>query len=153
MAHSFCHKTETASSCCAWFHFLCKSISVKLEAGQLPQVATQTPSFGRPPPTLPNADYGWFRSSFFIRRDTNDCVTLVCFAAMPSVRSRIGQFTESRSWDDVVVNPYILFDLVIEGLFFDVDKMVWNMNKIFGPMEHVSLSQLNSSGEQLTNQR
>lgn len=72
---------------------------------------------------------------------------------MPSVRSRIGQFTESRLWDDVVVNPYILFDLVIEGLFFDVDKMVWNMNKIFGPMEHVSLSQLNSSGEQLTNQR
>jgi hypothetical protein len=139
MGHSFSHRTESDGSLCAWFHFLCKSVNVTVQEGQMPAVTRRTPSFGRPTTTLPNADYGWFRSSFFIRREANACVTLVCFGPMAGVNSRIGQFIQSRAWDDVLVNPYILFDLVIEGLFFDVDQMVWNMNIVFGPMEHVRL--------------
>jgi hypothetical protein len=44
----------------------------------------------------------------------------------------------SRVVADVLSQPYILFDVALEGLQLDVDTMVWNMNRVFSTYERVS---------------
>lgn len=88
-------------------------------------------------PTLPFEDYSWNHSAFFLRVDNDRRVTLVCFGAMPQIKARLDEFISAGSWTDVASQPYILFDLVLEGLYFEVDNALWRMSKVFGPLEHV----------------
>ncbi|PNY27519.1 Uncharacterized protein TCAP_02556 [Tolypocladium capitatum] len=135
VAHSFSRRTD-ADGCCSWFSFLYKNISIKQGHDNLPEVDQQAPSFGHGASTLPQADYSWLVSSFFLRVHDDGRVVLVCFGAPPEVRRRIEGFLDSGKWHHVKTNPYVLFDLVLEGLYKEVDEMVWNMNTIFGPLEH-----------------
>lgn len=137
MCHSFSRRTD-ADGCCSWFSFLYKNISIKQGHGRLPEVDQRVPGFGHGTHALPQADYSWLVSSFFLRVHEDGGVVLVCFGAPPEVRRRIEGFLDSGKWHDVKANPYVLFDLVLEGLYLAVDEMVWNMNAIFGPLEHVS---------------
>lgn len=34
--------------------------------------------------------------------------------------------------------PLVLLDLILEGLYIDIDTTLWNMGDVFGPLEHVS---------------
>lgn len=54
------------------------------------------------------------------------------------MRERINEFVAAKAWQHVATDPYILFDLVFEALYFEVDNTVWKMNTVFGPLEHVS---------------
>ncbi|KND88993.1 hypothetical protein TOPH_06275 [Tolypocladium ophioglossoides CBS 100239] len=136
VCHSFSRRTDEDGGCCSWFSFLYKNISVKQGHGQLPEVDQRVPSFGYGASTLPQADYSWLVSSFFLRVHDQGGVVLVCFGAPPEVRRVIEKFVDNRKWNDVKKHPYVLFDLVLEGLYTVVDEMVWNMNSIFGPLEH-----------------
>jgi hypothetical protein len=57
---------------------------------------------------------------------------------MQKVRERINEFVAAKAWQHVATDPYILFDLVFEALYFEVDNTVWKMNTVFGPLEHAS---------------
>ena len=87
---------------------------------------------------LPQADYSWHRAGFFLRVDNGGSVTLVCFGATNRIRQRIGEFVAAKAWGDVKVDAYVLFDLLFDALYFEVDDTVWKMNTVFGPLEHVS---------------
>jgi len=88
--------------------------------------------------SLPHADYSYHRSGFFLRFAPGDSVTLVCFGATPRVTDRLHAFINGGRWEDALAEPHVLFDIVLDGLFLEVDATVWNMNQVFGGMEHVS---------------
>jgi hypothetical protein len=157
VSHSFGFQQDATGSS-AWFHFLCKHIRVvpgSAAAGcARPAVAYHDTGFRshlgrrglggaveanvREAAPLPQADYSYTRSAFFLRTSTAGEVTLCCFGATRHVRDRFSRFMKTDGWRDVLANPLVLFDLVLDGLFLDVDETVWNMNRVFGALEHVS---------------
>lgn len=161
MSHSFGARSDSGGSY-AWFHFLCKHIRLTTGPGNAVGIAYRNgadragmearalaeqqhgtarrrllPKRATEPWQLPQADYSYLRSGFFLRTAADGGTTLVCFGATAGVRARIDEFVEAKTWKDVTSEPYILFDLVLEGLFRDVDQNCWNMNTIFGALEHV----------------
>ncbi|KAL3963530.1 hypothetical protein ACCO45_000534 [Purpureocillium lilacinum] len=123
VCHSFASRTDRHGTC-SWFHFLFKNITIRHEPGKMPEVDLRIPGrWQQGGASLPQADYSWLVASFFMRVHTHG--------------ERFEEFVDSCGWDDVQTNPYVLFDVLLEGLYFEVDKMVWNMNTIFGPLEHV----------------
>jgi hypothetical protein len=154
VSHSFGTQTDT-DGFCAWFHFLCKNIQLK-STGNVPNIvhhdaaapklqhmgsqSTGQTLVAQDDP-LPQADYSYLRSGFFLRHSSSGATTLVCFGASINVFKTIQRFTSNGPFEMVSLEPMALFDLVLEGIFFDVDKNIWNMAAVFGPLEHVSSSQ------------
>ncbi|KAJ4176763.1 hypothetical protein NW767_015339, partial [Fusarium falciforme] len=143
VSHSFGRCIERFGSS-SWFHFLCKNIDVKQEGTKVPEIDNRAVTMGYHISTLPQADYSWHRAGFFLRVENDGSTTLVCFGATPSVIHRINEFVAAKAWQHVATDPYILFDLVFEALYFDVDDTVWKMNNVFGPLEHLMLEYANS---------
>lgn len=137
VSHSFGRSTDRYGSS-SWFHFLCKNIDVKQEGTNAPEIDNRAATMGYHISTLPQADYSWHRAGFFLRAENNGSTTLVCFGAAPRVRHRINEFVAAKAWQHVSTDPYVLFDLIFEALYFEVDDTVWKMNGVFGPLEHVS---------------
>ncbi|RYO94508.1 hypothetical protein DL764_007827 [Monosporascus ibericus] len=96
---------------------------------------------------LPQADYSYLRSGFFLRTTAGAGTTLACFGASPRVRARLREFMAHPSRKDAIAEPYLLLDLIIDGLFQDVDNNVWNMRTVFGSLEHLTLTLANSRHE------
>ncbi|RYP55739.1 hypothetical protein DL769_010059 [Monosporascus sp. CRB-8-3] len=135
-----------------WFHFLCKNISISNDSGNGPEVAYHRGAdpLARDSPShirLPQADYSYLRSGFFLRTTADAGTTLACFGASPQVRARLQEFIAHSSRNDAIAEPYLLLDLIIDGLFQDVDKIVWNMRTVFGALEHLTLALANSRRE------
>lgn len=89
---------------------------------------------------LANENHTWNRSGFFLRAGDDGSVTLACFGALSHVRRRLEAFARAGStWEHVRSEPYVLFDLVLEGLFAEVDNTAWTVAHVFGGMEIVSI--------------
>lgn len=138
VSHSFGRSTDRLGSS-TWLHFLCKNIDIRVDQDGAPVVDNRAAAMGYHASGLPQADYSWHRSGFVLRVETDGCATLVCFGATPRVRRRLEEFIKAKAWQHVATDPYVLFDLVFDGLFFEVDDTVWKMNTIFGPLEHLML--------------
>ncbi|KAK0719312.1 hypothetical protein B0H67DRAFT_642677 [Lasiosphaeris hirsuta] len=137
VCHSFGSRVDK-DGFAAWFHFLCKKIELRRnESGRLVIHGDNA--------SLPGADYRWHRSAFFLRKNRDGDVTMVCFGASESstVRQRLADFIGAGSWEDVGSEPLVLFDLVLEALYSDVDQTVWRLNDVIGPLEHHILSTAN----------
>ncbi|RYP82713.1 hypothetical protein DL770_005525 [Monosporascus sp. CRB-9-2] len=135
-----------------WFHFLCKNISISNDSGNGPEVVYNrgADTLARDSPDhnpLPQADYSYLRSGFFLRTTADAGTTLACFGASPRVRARLQGFIAHSSRNDAIAEPYLLLDLIIDGLFQDVDDNVWNMGTVFGALEHLTLTLANSRYE------
>ncbi|UNI16410.1 hypothetical protein JDV02_002844 [Purpureocillium takamizusanense] len=153
ICHSFAARTDRHGTC-SWFHFLFKNITVRHEPGKLPEVDLRIPGrWQQGAANLPQADYSWLVASFFMRVHTHGGVTLACFGAPPRVRRRFVEFVDGGGWGDVQSNPYVLFDVLLEGLYAEVDEMVWNMNTIFGPLEHSILELAHTKDYEQLNSR
>jgi hypothetical protein len=137
VSHSFGTRTDSGGSC-SWFHFLCKNIDIRINQGGGTWEVHNRQAELMSQESLPQADYSYHRSGFFLRSKPKESVTLVCFGATPKVCDRLKAFANAGCWEDVLAEPHCLFDMVLEGLFQEVDATVWNMNHVFGDMEHVS---------------
>ena len=94
------------------------------------QLAAPSAAAATPPR---QASYAYLKSAFALRKTSMGEIVLLCFNATNEVRDRLKKFTEfSAAWTDVLSEPYALFDLVIEGLYKEVDTNVWSMNRVFG---------------------
>lgn len=89
------------------------------------------------PSDLPEADYSWNRSGFFLRKETDSGPLLVCFGPTQHVRRSFEEFFAVRGWENVELDPLVLFDLVLEGLYFEVENTTKNMKFILNSHEHV----------------
>ncbi|KAJ6258196.1 hypothetical protein Dda_7115 [Drechslerella dactyloides] len=140
-------------SSCTWFHFLCKNLDVD-RSGPLPRIENRvklSPAIlqsyrhsnrlrkaSLEMVDLPQADFSWLRSGFFLKTESADRgkgTTLACFGATPYVRKRLEMWIENRRWDTITEEPLSFLDLVMEGLFQEVDNTIWKMADVFGPME------------------
>lgn len=150
VSHSFRRSTDRRGTS-TWFHFLCKNIDIKQDGRNAPEVDNRAATEGyHAPPTLPQADYSYYRSGFFLRANLDGNVTLVCFGPTPKVQQRLREFISNQAYGDVPLEPYILFDLLLDGLHLDVDSTVWKMNHVFGSLEHVSVYTIYPSLRELT---
>jgi hypothetical protein len=117
VCHSFGTRTDERGVA-AWFHYLCKAVE--------PGLATR---------------HRWYKSAFFLRKDEHGNVTLVVFGPTPGARARLERFlaaATAQSWDDIVSEPLVLFDLILDGLFLEIDTTVWRLLNVFAELESVS---------------
>ncbi|KAK0712118.1 hypothetical protein B0H67DRAFT_555969 [Lasiosphaeris hirsuta] len=136
VSHSFGSiSNQEKGNQCAWVHFLCKHIEIAEDA---PIVVHQGPLRGSDKTLVAHqADYTWRRSGFFLFADGNkQTVTLCCFGAEGKVEERLRQFLKRPGWRQALDEPYVLLDVVLDGLYSEVDDNVWNMNAVFGALEH-----------------
>ncbi|KAH6603513.1 hypothetical protein Trco_008288 [Trichoderma cornu-damae] len=121
--HSFSRRSGDGGGFSSWFRFSCICCELAGIDDGSPDAAA-----------LP-AKYADRQSAFFLEASKDTSVTLVCFGAGPGVRKRMKELTKSQGWTDVGVNPYVLFDAVLEGLHEEVDNIVWKMEEEFAPLE------------------
>ncbi|KAK6532504.1 hypothetical protein TWF281_006693 [Arthrobotrys megalospora] len=158
VCHSFGSQVHGDGARSSWFHFLCKNLSID-RSGPYPRIVNQVPISslatqgeaignydGQKVVELSQADYSWMRSGFVMKSEPDGKgVTLLCFGATPHVRRRIETWIASRSWAAVIEEPYALFDLVMDGLFSEVDATAWKMADVFRPIE-TSILQVAKAG-------
>lgn len=137
--HSF-GKRATDFGFISWFHFLCKNIEIIPTASGGVSVRNRAAELKYMDPSdLSEADYSWNRSGFFLRSGKDSGPILVCFGATNNVRRSLEEFIAAHAWEDVEQHPFLLFDLVLQGLCFQVEGTIRNMTSIFSSHEHVSL--------------
>lgn len=141
IAHSFGRRSYDGGHS-SWFHFLCKNIVLEPAPADQSQGGPSEGAAGgrRRTMVLANENHTWNRSGFFLRAGDDGSVTLACFGALSHVRRRLEAFARAGStWEHVRSEPYVLFDLVLEGLFAEVDNTAWTVAHVFGGMEIVSI--------------
>ncbi|KAK7751013.1 hypothetical protein SLS62_006998 [Diatrype stigma] len=158
VSHSFGAVGDAEGGTRTWFHFLCKNITVSNDRGNpgityhpgADLAAARHPplnSSGQAP--LPQADYSYVRSGFFLQTTPGGGTTLACFGCTPQVEARLKGFTARGDLHgDVSAEPYILLDIILDGLFQEVDGNVWKMNDVFGAREHLTLVLAHARNEQ-----
>lgn len=114
---------------------------------------------------LRNRDFGsrkgmtlsqWERFGFFMRLkhskeaiDTKDeeseqpesqlpSVELVLFGAEEDMVSRLRLMLESEEWKELLRDPFILLDVILDELYLNMDRNVQNVSGLFGGIESVS---------------
>ncbi|KAK3346052.1 hypothetical protein B0T25DRAFT_571216 [Lasiosphaeria hispida] len=148
VSHSF-GSVSNQDKHCVWFHFLCKHIEIAEDA---PTVVHRGPLRGSDETLVAHqADYTWRRSGFFLFADGDKrTVTLCCFGAEGKVEERLRQFLKRPGRRQALDEPYVLLDVVLDGLYSEVDNNVWNMNAVFGALERRLLVASTSRGQAST---
>jgi hypothetical protein len=140
VSHSFGTRSDDEGSC-VWFHFLCKYIQVaESSEGNDPEVAHHSAADGaityRQRIRLPQDDSSYIRSAFFLRRSTEGA-TLVVFGNTCAT-TRLRDFIScDKAWNDAVIEPFVLFEIIFEGLRSEVDKNMRNLHTVYRDMEYV----------------
>ncbi|KAF2492944.1 hypothetical protein BU16DRAFT_529200 [Lophium mytilinum] len=153
---------------CSWLHFLCKNIHIDRTSSpgnpdkcEIVNVIPNTIA-------LRQADYSWLRSGYLLKRvprvsaNTSingsssssatvqplpDLVTLICFGAPDSLKQRCNRLLRGQLWENFLSDPYALFTMVIEELFFQLDHSAWNLSDAFGTIEHRILTSVDRPGQ------
>lgn len=110
---------------------------------------------------LRQADYSWLRSAYFLKclpessqSQTEDSespsntssatlglpnrnVTLLCFGAPTSLQAKFERLLRPWHWEDALGDPFVLFQLVVDELFLQLDQTAWDLSAAFGNLEHV----------------
>ena len=152
VAHSFGTKVDLDGSESSWFHFLCKNISLERSEHDPKQVQIKNPwemqQFQSKKEDQSQADYSWIRAAFFLKSETTDAsspkvktqggmVTLLCFGASDALVQRLSKLLQRSSWTDLIEDPYLLYTIVLDELYLQLDGMAWRLNEVFGSMEKV----------------
>lgn len=67
-------------------------------------------------------------------------MTLICFGAAANVELRFKRLTLHHSWADALEDPYVLFDIVMDELYLQMDGVAWTLGEVFGGIENASVS-------------
>jgi hypothetical protein len=157
---------QLTQSLASWFHTLCKNINVERSANGHAEIVNQNKRSGTQEEQS-QADYSWLRSGFFLQcepdnsskvnsalqrndsgNNTNKAagngdgsssrVTLLCFGASQAMEMRFQRLIRHHSWMDALDDPYVLFDIVLDELYMQLDNVAWSLGEVFGGIEGVS---------------
>ncbi|KAG2001109.1 hypothetical protein GB937_010497 [Aspergillus fischeri] len=140
VTHSFGALNDMNGYNCAWFHYLCKNITVTRDAHGKASISDPGPGA----PQLKHGDLTWIRSGYFLRwavgsnRDPE--VTLICFEPSISLKERLQQIPSSSISNSVVRDPYSLFAIVLEELSLQMDNTVGDVLNVFQHIEWNTLT-------------
>jgi hypothetical protein len=65
-------------------------------------------------------------------------ITLACFGASDDSKFRF-QNLKTHLWQDILHDPYILLDIIVDELYLQVHGHVRSLRAVFGTIEAVSL--------------
>lgn len=140
-----------------WFHFLCKNI--RLESNNtISQISGKGVNA-----RLSNADFSWQKAAFVVKfRDTRadtqpvltpggtsepspieprfEDISCCCWGGPYAMKQRFSDIAQNNSWTEVLEDPFMLTDVVLDQLFLLFDEQVRNIAVVLGRIESVSLS-------------
>ncbi|KAL2125249.1 hypothetical protein VTJ04DRAFT_1614 [Mycothermus thermophilus] len=115
VCHSFGTRPE-GEGYAAWFRYLCRSIDAE---GILQH-------------------HRWYKSAFYLKKHPATLgggITLVMFGPMPAVTRRVEACVTSLAWLDVLKEPFVLFDLILDALFKETDLTVLRLLDVVQDLE------------------
>ncbi|KAB8067758.1 hypothetical protein BDV29DRAFT_196188 [Aspergillus leporis] len=148
VTHSFGSLVNDNGYNCAWFHFLCKSVSVK-HANDEAWISDPRPGLSQ----MDHADGTWIRSGFFLqwkRSGKNPPqITLLCFEASSVLKSRLYKLPFATVNESAARDPLSLFVIILDDLSRQLNLTVWDVSSVFGEVETKTLK-LSESRESFT---
>ena len=66
-------------------------------------------------------------------------MTLICFGAQLEIERRFKNLTLNLARDEVLQDPFILFYIIFDELYLQLDSIAWNLGEVFGNVETVGL--------------
>ncbi|KAA8651688.1 uncharacterized protein ATNIH1004_000584 [Aspergillus tanneri] len=144
VTHSFGAMDDVNGYNCAWFHYLCKNITITRDALGRAWISDPRPGA----PQLQHGDSTWIRSGYFLRwavgsnRDPE--VTLLCFGASLSLEERLQQIPPQSISSSVIHDTYSLFAIILEELSLQMDNTVWDVMDVF---RHIELNTLTTGSD------
>jgi hypothetical protein len=97
----------------SWCHFLCRNIN--LYSGKIQKVDYLRNGKGGQTQTSSAFDL-WIMCDFFLHVAEDKSVTLLCFGAPMMVFRRFEDLLAKTSWEDVLLEPYLLYVIVFDEL-------------------------------------
>jgi hypothetical protein len=166
ISQSFAAQKDIDGTTYVWFHFLCKTVSVigeRIVHQQNPQAGnsydSEAPSDAR---NQSHADFTWLKPGFVLkvrkqqgppllrsrtRTSSSDAtmagtsadskVELFCFGAPASLGDRFRKLKQVAICDDLMQDPYVLLEVVMEEMYKVLDQTAWTVSRVFGNMETV----------------
>ncbi|KIN06864.1 hypothetical protein OIDMADRAFT_68277, partial [Oidiodendron maius Zn] len=145
VTHSFGSRKESDGNLinyCSWFHSLCKNINIEKDKNWQPKIKNPVSIPYQNAKELSQADFSWLRSGFFLNLqrgpDTKTTVTLICFGAPLEIERRFKNLTLNLARDEVLQDPFILFYIIFDELYLQLDSIAWKLGEVFGNMETVA---------------
>ena len=167
ISQSFAAQKDIDGTTYVWFHFLCKTVSLK--AGKIAHqqnFAEEDNDVGRARAEAQlqsQADFTWLKPGFVLRvrkrqslqtmhsrarTSSSDAtmtlasaepkVELFCFGAPASLGDRFRKLKDVAICDDLLQDPYVLLEVVLEEMYKILDSAGWTISTVFGNMETVS---------------
>ncbi|KAL3422678.1 hypothetical protein PVAG01_06834 [Phlyctema vagabunda] len=140
VSHSFGSRQNEDHSQAYWFHYLCKNVNVELGPDGRPTIAN--PNIWEKAKILSHADFSWIRAGFYLtiqpdsaNEKKTQMVTLVCFGASGEIERRFENIMLNSAWEDAMQDPLILFDVVFDQLYLQIDTIAWKLAEVYGSME------------------
>jgi hypothetical protein len=135
-----------------WLHYLCKNVDIEDRSNtneEFPQITDHHPDKEIELHKLSQTNWTWLRAGFFLKwgplkeRAPNGSlmnpVTLLCFGASQAMKNRFGRVPNGPTWR-MDIDPFQLFVIVLDELFQEMDKQVWNLSDVFRGIEHVRMT-------------
>lgn len=65
-------------------------------------------------------------------------IELVLLGAEDDLKKRLRQVVESEGWKEILRDPYVLLNLILDELYLNMDRNVQDISGLFGGIENVS---------------
>jgi hypothetical protein len=168
---------EVAGSTCIFSHVLIKDVAISdgriVSDGTREQVAERTQDAHAL--SQSQANFSWLKAGFLLRiqdqrgsppmpsrvRTSSSQSTLIpasvrpivemfCFGAPVTVRARLQNLKGCATCEDILLDPYVLLEVVFGEMFKVMDQTGWAISDIFGKIEKASAHLLPSFRTALT---
>jgi hypothetical protein len=123
----------------SWFHFLCKNVPVE-EVNGVKHIVNRG---RRDAKDLSQADFSWVRSAYCLKakppsetRDWSD-ITLIVFGGELLLWEKFDALSSNTSAQDILEDPYCLLDVVFEVLYARIDRLAWDLARVYSQEEEV----------------
>ncbi|KAF1923809.1 uncharacterized protein M421DRAFT_74461 [Didymella exigua CBS 183.55] len=176
ISQSFAAQKDIDGTTYVWFHFLCKTVNVDGNRIIHPQGDIQDSSeLGQAyisAQMQSQADFSWLKPGFVLkvkkqpslprmpsrtRTSSSDAtmnsasvessIELFCFGAPESLGNRFQKLAGFAICDDLVQDPYILLEVVLEEMYKILDRIGWDISHVFGEIETKTLKLATTPGK------
>lgn len=164
VSQSFGAQKDVDGTSFVWFHFLCKEI--RLQDDRIVHRCSSNDDISDEnnarllAQQQSQANFEWSKPGFVLKirnegasrptrtpSSTSDTtlaapslqakVELLCFGASDNLRNRLQKLTRLASCEDLLQDPYLLLEIVLDELYRMLDLTGWSIGKIFGNIETV----------------
>ncbi|KAH9216499.1 hypothetical protein DL95DRAFT_460087 [Leptodontidium sp. 2 PMI_412] len=122
VAHSFGTSEEMDGSSCSWFHFLCKNVAVQ-DINGVKSIVNQN---RRDDKDLSQAEFSW---------GSSPQLTLIVFGGEIALWENFDSLASKTSGQDIIDDPFCLLGTVFEVLYNRLDKIAWDLARVYSQEE------------------